>query len=275
VPPGGSLELRNVSGPVTVVAGTSGRVELTLVHTARASTDARAERALGDDPLRVTESGNRVVIEGAAEQDRDASVSTAFTVAAPPDTNISIATVAGSVNVTGIRGTLAVETAVGAVTIRDARHLTSVRTMTGAVDVRGVDHDGVLEVGTINGSLTLDGVRVRRLAADTVSGQIIARAIRAGGVKLTSMSGAVTFGGDLERAGRYEFHSHNGQMDLALGGSGFDLDATTFRGQVQVNPALGLRATTSGPRAVRGVVGDGGAVVEATTFNGHLIIRRK
>jgi hypothetical protein len=269
VPRGGMLEVRHVSGLVTIVAGSSNQVELVLEHSGRTPSAGRTRAGGQGGVLRVTERGNRTIVEGPADAAYDATL----TIKAPASTNISITTITAEVRVTGMQGALSVESAIGDITIRDCGRLTGVKTMTGDIEVRGVDHDGTLDASAINGSLTMDRVHVRQLSADTVSGEIHATGVRAATVDVTSMAGEVSFAGELQRGGRYEFHSHNGEMELIFTGAGYSLDATTVRGRVEIAAQLGLRAATRTPQAVRGVVGDGSATVEATAFNSQITIR--
>jgi hypothetical protein len=56
---------------------------------------------------------------------------------------------------------------------------------------------------------------------------------------------------------------------------GFDLQASTFSGQIRLEPPLQLQGASLTRRSARGTVGDGGAVVTATAFSGDVVIVKK
>lgn len=97
-----------------------------------------------------------------------------------------------------------------------------------------------------------------------------------------SCSGHVTFSGTPSRSGRYEFGSHSGHVRLSLAGSaGFELNASTFSGSIRSDIPVTLGSASGrqrrGPsrRSIRGIVGEGGAVVSVTTFSGDIIVERR
>jgi hypothetical protein len=274
VPRGGTLDLRNIGGSVSVRPGTGRTAELVLTHSARASTAARARAALEGPRVRITERGDRVEVEPILSRTSGTSVVTTMSVEVPADTSVTIATVSGIVNVDGVRGDVTIETATGSITVRNADGLASAHTLTGSIDIADVESEQGIDVNSISGGVSLARVQARQLTITSVSAAVTATDISAARVETTSMSGSLTFSGTLQRSGRYEFHSHNGQIDLRLGGAGFNLDARTVHGTVQ-SPGLSLTAERRTRTTLRGTVGDGAATVEATTFSGQLTIRGK
>ena len=114
----------------------------------------------------------------------------------------------------------------------------------------------------------------------TISGKVTMQDVACDRVEAHSLSGDVEFGGAVMKGGRYEFNSHSGNVRLAVsGGGGYEVEANSWSGNVQSDVALsgGVRDAGRGPRrkSVKGVVGDGSAVVEITTFSGNVhIIKR-
>jgi DUF4097 and DUF4098 domain-containing protein YvlB len=99
-------------------------------------------------------------------------------------------------------------------------------------------------------------------------------------IEAHSISGNVEFGGTLAKGGRYELNSHSGDVRIALsGGTGFEVEANSFSGSVRSDLALTLQGDRgrdgAGRRAVRGVFGDGSAVLNVTTFSGNVVITRR
>ena len=67
-------------------------------------------------------------------------------------------------------------------------------------------------------------------------------------------------------------------LSLCSGAGG--LEARTFSGKIDVDPSVNLKTEASGGtgplrRTTRGVAGDGGATVVATSFSGNIWIGRK
>jgi hypothetical protein len=93
------------------------------------------------------------------------------------------------------------------------------------------------------------------------------------------VSGDVQFTGNLIRGGRYELSSHSGTVRAAVGGdTGFEVEATSFSGDVRSDFSLKLEGNDGGRRrnrTIRGVYGDGSAVLDLTTFSGNIVISRR
>lgn len=100
-------------------------------------------------------------------------------------------------------------------------------------------------------------------------------------IEAQSLSGDVEFAGQLMKGGRYEFNSHAGSVRVAVaGGTGFEFEANSWSGNVQSElPMTGSMpaSTGRGPRRkeLKGVVGDGSAVLEITTFSGNVFLTKR
>ena len=76
----------------------------------------------------------------------------------------------------------------------------------------------------MSGNLQLSSLQVERLTAKTVTGDI-------------------DFDGALARGGRYEFNAHSGNIRLMLANAtGFELDASTFNGNIRSDFPITLRS---------------------------------
>jgi hypothetical protein len=53
------------------------------------------------------------------------------------------------------------------------------------------------------------------------------------------------------------------------------LRAETFSGSIRADASVNLKETSRSRQALRGTVGDGSAVVVATTFSGDVIVTRR
>ena len=114
----------------------------------------------------------------------------------------------------------------------------------------------------------------------TISGKVVMQDVGCDRIEAHSLSGEVEFTSPVIKGGRYEFNSHSGSVLLAVtGGGGYEVEANSWSGNVQSDVTLsgGVQDAGRGPRrkSVRGVVGDGSAIVEITTFSGNVhIIKR-
>lgn len=275
----GVLELRNVSGDITVTAGSGSQATVEIVRRSRGLTAADARRGLDEVTAEVTEQRGRASVIARYRDQRDRppySVSISYIVRAPAGTRVTIGSVSGDVNVTGITGDLAVDLVSGDIDITDAARVQQVKTVSGDVTLTNVQTDGSLSVGSINGDVTLRRIRAGQLSVNGVSGDVDASDVTVDGADLKTISGTVRYTGGLRGNGRYEFQTHSGDVVLVLtGDAGFELEARTFSGDIRPDPSFAGSNLTAGRRSLRGRVGTGDAVLVATTFSGDVVIRRR
>jgi DUF4097 and DUF4098 domain-containing protein YvlB len=275
--PTGTLDLRNISGDITVTAG-SGDVAIEIVRRARGRTDADVRRGLDEVTTDIDHRGDRATVSTRhLRTDRlPYRVAVDYIVTAPAGTTLTVNTTAGDVSVTGIAGPLVVETVAGDIRIAQARRLAKARAMAGDITLTDVDADAGLDAGTFSGDVRLERVKARRLAVDGTSGDIVAIDVAADDAMLKTISGDVEFSGPLAANGRYELRAHSGDVRMTIAGStGFTLEATTFSGSVRPDAALGLTTTATTRRSTRGTVGNGSARVVASTFSGEIVITKR
>ena len=278
----GALELKNVVGSITVKAGGGREATVEIVRVSRGRTDADAKTGLERVTAEVTTRGERgsVTVEYPDDRHPNYAVSVALTVTAPAGTRLLVQSITGDVTVAGIKGETSVNTTTGAVDILQAAELTAAHSVTGKIVIRDSQGDA-LDIGTMSGPVQLTNIKARRLEISAVASTVSAKDIQAGGAEITTMSGHIEYSGSVVSGGRYEFQAHSGEIRLGLSG-GFDFEGQTFSGQIEADPALGLKAepqrqnTGFGPKrqSLKGTVGGGGAFVEATTFSGHVRIGR-
>ena len=279
--PTGTLDLKNISGDITVTAGNGREVVMDITRRSRGRTDADAKLGLEQVKVEVDHRGDRATVETRypdqqGRQRTPYSVSVTYNVTAPVGTRVSITNISGDVTATGLHGDLSVDVVSGDIVISNSTHLVNVKSLSGDTTLTDVESDGNLSVGAVSGDLTFLRVKVRRLSVNVISGDVVATDVSADGVELTSMSGSVQYSGPIARNGRYQLQAHSGDIRIAIGGNvGFDLRAETFSGQIRAESGIDLKSPTSSRRSLRGTVGDGSAVVVATTFSGNVIISRR
>ena len=277
----GSLELKNISGDIIVTAGNGREVTMDITRRSRGRTDAEAKLGLEQVKVEVDHRGDRANVETRypEQQGRQRlpySVSVAYVISAPAGTRMNITNISGDVTVKGMTGDLSLDVVSGDIQIINSTRVMNVKSISGDTLLADVQNDAVLTVGSVSGDLTLQRVKVRRLAVNVISGDVVATDVTADGVELRSMSGSVEYSGPLTRSGRYDLQAHSGDVRLVITGNvGFDLRAETFSGRIQSDAGIDLKNATNTRRSLRGTVGDGSAVVVATTFSGNVIVSRR
>lgn len=277
----GSLELKNISGDIIVTAGNGREVTMDITRRSRGRTDADAKLGLEQVKVEVDHRGDRANVETRypEQQGRQRlpySVSVAYVISAPAGTRMNITNISGDVTVKGMTGDLSLDVVSGDIQIINSTRVMNVKSISGDTLLADVQNDAVLTVGSVSGDLTLQRVKVRRLAVNVISGDVVATDVTADGVELRSMSGSVEYSGPLTRSGRYDLQAHSGDVRLVITGNvGFDLRAETFSGRIQSDAGIDLKNATNTRRSLRGTVGDGSAVVVATTFSGNVIVSRR
>ena len=278
----GVLDLDNFGGDIAVTAGSGRDVVVQIVRVSRGRTEADAQAGLDRVIVDVEQRGNRATIKMRyPEQDRQSPfrVRASYNVTAPAATAVNIKSLGGSIRVKGIHGDLSANTAGGNIEIGGAGRVSQAKTLGGNVTLIGIDSDGVVAAETFGGNVTLQEIKARRLTGSSTGGEVTARDITAENVELSSLGGSVEFSGALVRSGRYDLHTTGGNVRFIPSGPvGFELDASTFGGQIQTDLQLQTVGATSGrgpARTLRGTFGDASAVVKATTMSGNVVIGKK
>jgi hypothetical protein len=276
--PSGSLELRNIAGPVSVVAGSGKDVTIEIVRTSRGRTEADAKLGLEQVTAEVDHRGERATINARYPDRRgrqNFSVTVGYTVTAPAGTHITVGGYSTDTTVKGIKGDISIEVISGDITISGASRVSAAKTYSGKIWIGDIDGDGNVSAGTISGTVTVERVKGRQVSIDSMSGGIIARDVNVENAVLKTMNGGIEYGGAISKTGRYELQTHNGPIRLVVSGSGFDLRAQTFAGEIKPAADVELKSVSMTRTSLRGTAGGGGATIVATTFSGSISISRK
>ena len=200
----GALDLANISGDVIIQSGGGDEavVEVTL-------------RGFGETPESAKEQLDLIyvdVIKGASraevrvrykERDRHGRrnyhASADYRVTAPPDTRVTVHSVSGDVQAARMKGELSIETVSGDVTIDSSTRVTTAKTVSGDVDLTGIATEGSLAAASVSGDVVARGLKAARLELSTVSGSVELHDVACDAAEIQSMSGDVQFlGRDLE-----------------------------------------------------------------------------
>ena len=171
--------------------------------------------------------------------------------------------VGGTVDITTVRGDIRVENTTGSLTVKSVQ---------GEIDIVGAS-------GVISASSQGDDVRLRGVSGavevHSGSGDLTLTNMDAHSVRAETQSGDIRFSGSLMSGGDYGFFVHDGDATVVIPeGTGARVKASTFDGEFDSDfPVLVERYT--GGREFEFAIGDGGARLEISVFNGEIRLRRQ
>jgi hypothetical protein len=279
----GTLMLGNIAGDITVGRGGSDIV-VEIVKTAHGRDTADARELLQLVTVDATERADRAEVkthypggdEMRRNNRRNLNVTVAYNVTAPAGTHLAIETISGNVKISDIVGDVTASSISGDVRISGGSRVTTVKSISGSVEVVETQGDGPLEASSVSGDVTLRRVTARRVQSGSVSGNIRLEDMRCDRVEAHTTSGNIDFSGQLAKNGRYELKGFSGELRVALGGgTGFELDASSFSGQIRSDDFPITTRGRVGGRHLNGTWGDGSAVLDLTTFSGSIVITKQ
>jgi len=284
----GELQLANISGDIVVSRGGGNDVSVEIIKTARGRTDDDARELLQLVQVEVIERAGRAEVKTQYPQGdemrrnnrRNVNVSVAYNVSAPAGIRLRATSISGSVTVRDIKGDLSAESVSGIVRIFNGGRITSAKSISGSVEVNDTEIDGNFNASSVSGGVILRRVKARQLDLGSISGDVLLDDVDSQQVQAQTVSGNVRFGGAVAKGGRYELSSHSGNLSVALGGStGFEVEATSFSGSIRsdfsFNSGSSDQGNTRWRKSIRGVYGDGSAILDLTTFSGSIVISKR
>ena len=282
----GALDLTNIAGDVTVTGGGGDEVRIEAVKRVRSRDEADTKTLLDELRIEVTELPNRVEVRTLHPRNRrNYSGSVDYTVAMPAGGSATLRSVSGNVRVTNVKGELRAESVSGDVITSGAGRLSLAKSVSGDIQVSDVSTEGEITASTVSGGLTARGLKARAIDLGSVSGDVILTDVACDRATVKTVSGNLEYNGALARSGRYEMTAHSGNVRLAIsGGTGFEVEATTFSGDVRSDFPLTLRSGVEGNgerrgrrlnRSIRGSFGDASAIVNLTSFSGDIVITKR
>jgi DUF4097 and DUF4098 domain-containing protein YvlB len=282
----GALDLSNVAGDITVTGGSGDEIRIDAVKRARSRSGEDAQHLLNEMRIDVVETGARVEVRTQYPRNRrNYSGSVDYTITMPSGGSAVLRSVSGDVRVTNVRGELRAESVSGNMVTSGATHLSLVKTVSGDIEVTDAAAEGDVTVSTVSGNLTARGLKARAVDLSSVSGDVLLTNVTTERATVKTVSGGVEYSGPLTRNGRYEMTAHSGDIRLSVSQtSGFELEATTFNGDVRSDFPLTLRYGTDDQgggrrnrvnRSIRGSYGDASAIVNLKSFSGDIVITKR
>ncbi|HEY9436377.1 MAG TPA: DUF4097 family beta strand repeat-containing protein [Blastocatellia bacterium] len=272
----------STSGPITVREVTG---DATLSST---SGDITADRVGGSLVVTAT-SGNLVI--GEVTSTLNARCNNCNISARGLRNDATVRTVNGSIELERIGGRVNAETTNGririndvgagviatsysnSITVTNARGFVVANALNGSVVIRNAGEGA--RASSVGGSVQISDSK-GRIEADTTNGSISLANIDGKDVSAKSANGGVLFTGRFYESGRYVFFSANGNVVLTLPPeSNFNLTVKSDNGSINTEFPLKLEPGAQlGRGPIVGVIGRGGAEVQAISANGAVHIKK-
>jgi hypothetical protein len=245
---GGTFDLINSSGNVTITGGSNGReVRIEGMKRVRNVANVRAQAMLNAIQIAVAERGGNIEVRTVAPRGfarntpaNRPAVIVDYVIVLPDNTNVVLRTTSGDLRLENVSGDQFV-------------------------------------LDTLSGHVRMQASKGRMLEVHTVTGNVELQDMYAERALLQSTAGNVVYIGELLRNGQYRFGTHKGNIRVApTGATGFDLDARTHKGAVRTD--FVVKRMPQAPRGVtrgwRGTVGDARAALTIFTFSGDIDINK-
>ncbi len=193
----------------------------------------------------------------------------------PPGATVWAKANNATIDVNGVNGSLDLNVIGGAITVAGNPRELNIESMDGTVTVTGTP--AWMRAKTATGNITVSG-SCQDAAFNTVAGAIMVRDGTWERLRLESVTGNISFGGTLVKAGALTVDSHSGTITLALPPkASIDIEATTIAGSILNN--VSSRRPTPG-REGRGEElslgpGIGDARATLRSFKGNIQLNRR
>jgi len=278
----GRVSVSNISGDIVVTGGSGDEVSIEAVKRSRGD---QAQLAL----VRIIVEDRAGRVDVRTEYDnsrafRNNNVSVDYTLTIPSGAALDVKSVSGSVKVNGVRGSVHAESVSGNVTTTDTPKVEAAKSISGDVTLSGISIDGDLSANTVSGSVTAKSVKAHALELGSVSGDIVVTDVTCDRLNAKSVSGGFEYTGTIAKGGVYDVNVHSGTVRFVLANpSGFDLSASTFSGNIRSDLPLtiggdrdpGSRRRGPSNRSMRATFGDGSATLTLRTFSGDIVIAKR
>ncbi len=275
----GTLYLTNISGQIEVLTWKDAQVKIEALKTSKADSVDKAKENAAKVTIEVTGETDRVSVEtkypkriGGFWGGDSINVSVDYKVWVPEQAAVEVKSVSGDVKIAPIGGKAKIDSVSGNVGIRGAAGA-EVKLVSGDLEMENVAGDAFIKA--VSGDIDITRIK-GSIEADAVSGDIVLKDVAdAQTVDIKTVSGNVTYSGDLKAGGRYELKTHSGDVRMTIpAGSGFDLEANTFSGDIETDFEITVSGKIS-PREIRGTVGKGGATLVLKSFSGNVDLKKK
>ncbi|MFC2172008.1 DUF4097 domain-containing protein [Acidobacteriota bacterium] len=258
----GSVEVSNISGSVTVTGWNKDEVEVT------------GTLGKGVKELEFETSGDRTKILVILPRNTKNVGETHLEIRVPKPSQVEIETVSATIDVSDVKGALDLHSVSGSITTTGKPREVEVQSVSGNVEI-DVDSP-IVEVESVSGSVTMKGVSERVKAAN-VSGDIEVVTDSIERAEFETVSGSISFTGDLSPDGRLEAQSFSGIVELVLPASiSAEFDISTFSGGIDND--FGYKPEKSSFSVAKNLsfsMGSGDGRISVETFSGKVRIKQQ
>lgn len=203
---------------------------------------------------------------------------TRFEVWVPVGTRVRATTQSGNVRVAGTKAEVDAGTQSGDIELDDVGDRVAANVLSGDVSMRRVAGD--VRVSAVSGDVDLMEV-TGDVEVSSVSGDITLRGVTSRRVRTKTTSGDVSYDGVIDPAGRYDFGSHSGDVDILLpANASTQVTVATFSGGLVSDFPITLSSGThdigiTSTKRFTFNVGKGEARITAESFSGDVTIRQR
>lgn len=260
--PTGRVEVSNVEGSVKVIGWSSAEVEIT--------------GTLGPDVEELEITGDESVLRIEVKAPRHPEgLETDLVLRVPVGAGIEVETVSATIEVEGLTGSVNLESVSGWVKTAGRPAELSIETVSG--DVTVAESAPRTDLASVSGSITVD-LATGRLEAESVSGAIRVENGSLEGASFETVSGDISYAGDIVGRGSYEIESMSGGVTLLVPPSvSAEFDISTFSGNIDndIGPKARETSKYTPEKELSFSTGSGGARVSIASFSGSIKIKTK
>jgi DUF4097 and DUF4098 domain-containing protein YvlB len=257
---GGSVDLSEVSGDVVVNAWDRNEARVR----------AYAERGR----IRSSLSSSRLSLEIEPVHGRIGD--SKMEVWVPVGVRVVARSTSGDVTVKGTKGEVDARSTSGDVVVSDATGHITIESVSG--DVHGSQLSGDVRSESVSGTVEIRDAS-GPVRAETTSGDVSLLGVTSASVFATTVSGEVEYDGTVDKNGRYEFHSHSGDIRLGIPeSSSAQFSVETFSGSLDSEFSITLepgQRSTGRPRRFEFKLNGGSARITAESFSGDIVLARR
>ena len=182
----------------------------------------------------------------------------------------------GDVTVKGTKAEVDARSTSGDVVVTDATDHITIESVSG--DVHGSQLNGDVRSESVSGTIEIRDAS-GPVRAETTSGDISLLGVASRSVFATTVRREVEYDGTVDKDGRYEFHSHSGDIRLGIPeSSSAQFSVETFSGSLDSEFPITLQPgqrSTGRPRRFEFTLGSGSARITAESFSGDIVLARR
>lgn len=271
----GKVKLKNISGDIDVKSWDRDQVKIDALKIAKASTLSQAKENAQKVGIEVIREGNILRIETKYPKKgigRSLNVSVNFHLWIPEKASIKVKSISGDTNIENVGGFVDFDVWSGDVEIVNAGKGVEGQAVSG--DLKIMDLQENAYVKTVSGDIDIHRIK-GSVDAESVSGDIeIIDASDAKEVEGKTLSGGITYKGEINLDGRYSIECFSGDIEFVIPAeSGFEVDAETISGEIGSEFDIKISGKLK-KKSVQGVVNNGGPVVKLKAFSGDIHLKK-